>query len=290
MTQIPIFDTHQHMLMTDRWQYSWTSGLGPLENRRFDYATYLEAAAGTGIAGTLFMETTPDDPNWHEETRCVLEMAADPATMIRGVIANCRPEDEAGFEAWVESIRGPHLKGLRRILHVVPDEVSQQPVFVRNVQKLADWNLAFDLCFLASQLPVALKLAKQCEDTQLVLDHCGVPDIAAGTIEPWREHIRALSDLPNVACKISGVLAYCAPNRCRIDSVRPYVEHCIECFGWDRVVWGGDWPVCLLTTDLKTWVETSRELVSGESEEHQRKLFYKNAERIYRTTLEDARS
>jgi predicted TIM-barrel fold metal-dependent hydrolase len=287
MKTIPILDTHQHLLMTDRWPYSWTSGLEPLENRRFDYAKYLEASAGTGIAGTLFMESTPDNSHWQEETRRVLEMAADPETLVRGVIANCRPEDEVGFEAWVESIRGPNLNGVRRILHVEPDEMSQQPTFVRNVRKLGDWNLTFDLCFLARQLPVALELVRQCEGTQMILDHCGVPDIAAGAIDPWREHIRALSELPNLACKISGLLAYCAPDNANAEAVRPYVEHCIECFGWDRVVWGGDWPVCLLTADLKTWVETSRALVAGESETNQRKLFYENAERIYGTTMTD---
>jgi len=285
MAVIPILDTHQHLLMTDRWSYSWTSGLTPLENRLFDYEAYLDVCQDAGIAGTLFMESTPDSSYWREETQLVLQMAADPKTLIRGVVANCRPEEDAGFEPWVESIRGPHLKGVRRILHVEPDELSQQSVFVRNVRKLADWNLTFDLCVLEKQLPIAMELAKSCERTQFVLDHCGVPDIAAGVLAPWRESIRAISELPNVTCKISGVLAYCAPDEANIETVRPYVEHCIECFGWDRVVWGGDWPVCLLTSNLQTWVETSRALVSGESEANQRKLFHENAERIYGVSL-----
>lgn len=282
---IPILDTHQHLLMTDRWSYSWTAGLTPLEGGLFDYGAYAQAAESTGIAGTLFMESTPDELNWRDETKQALEMAADPNTMIRGVIANSRPEEDESFTAWVESIRGPHLKGLRRILHTEPDELSQQPTFVRNLKKLAGWDLTFDLCFLARQLPVALQLARQCEDTQLVLDHCGVPDIAAGNLDPWRKHIRDLAALPNVACKISGVLAYCAPDGANADAVRPYVEHCLECFGWDRVVWGGDWPVCLLTTNLKSWTETSKLLVASATEANQRKLFYQNAEQIYRTTL-----
>ena len=163
--------------------------------------------------------------------------------------------------------------------------MSQQTVFVGNIRKLGEWGLPFDLCFLARQLPLALQLAQRCDGTQFILDHCGVPDIASDAMAPWREQIRELAKLPNIACKISGVLAYCARGKANANAVRPYVEHCLECFGWDRVVWGGDWPVCRLTADLKTWVDTSRQLVAGESESNQRKLFYENAERIYRTPL-----
>ncbi|WOO42703.1 amidohydrolase [Rubellicoccus peritrichatus] len=285
MKDIPIFDTHQHLIMANYWPYSWTKGLEPLEGHSFDYEAYLDASAGTGIAGTLFMETTPDDPYWNEETQYTLSMAANPDTLVRGVIANCRPEDEGTFEASIESIGSPYLKGLRRILHVVSDEISKQPAFVKGVRKIGEWDLTFDMCFFARQLPLALQLAKQCENTQFIIDHCGVPDIASDAFDPWREDIRALSELPNVVCKVSGVMAYCKPGEASATAVRPYVEHSIECFGWDRVVWGGDWPVCLLNTSLKSWVDVSRELVANESEDNQRKLFYQNAERIYKVSL-----
>jgi predicted TIM-barrel fold metal-dependent hydrolase len=171
--------------------------------------------------------------------------------------------------------------GLRRILHVVPDEMSQHSGFAENVRLMGRKGLTFDLCFLASQLPIALKLAKKCPDTQLILDHCGVPDVAAQALDPWRENIRALAALPNVACKISGVLAYAAPGNATAAAVRPFVEHCIETFGWDRIVWGGDWPVCNMTTTLRDWVSVSRELVRNASEANQKKLYHENAERIY---------
>jgi predicted TIM-barrel fold metal-dependent hydrolase len=200
--------------------------------------------------------------------------------MIAGVIANCRPE-EKGFEGHLEAIRHPKLVGLRRILHVVPDEMSRDAKFAENVRKLGRMGLTFDLCFLARQLPLALELAQKCPGTQLILDHCGVPDVAAQAIEPWRGHIRNLAALPNVACKISGVLAYAAAGNATAAAVRPFVEHCIESFGWDRVVWGGDWPVCNMTTTLGHWVSVSRELVRNASESEQNKLFHANAEQIY---------
>ena len=277
---IPITDTHQHLIYPDQWPYSWTDGIPQLARQAFRYEDYLRAIAGAGVTKTIFMETSPDDPHFHAETKLVYELSAQPGSMIAGVIANCRPED-AGFEKYVEIIRHPKLVGLRRILHVVPDEMSQQAGFVENVRRMGRMGLTFDLCFLARQLPLALELAKKCPDTQLILDHCGVPDVAGQALDPWRENIRALAVLPNVACKISGVLAYATPGHATAAAVRPFVEHCIKSFGWDRVVWGSDWPVCNMTTTLGDWVSISRELVRNESEANQKKLFHENAERIY---------
>ena len=277
---IPITDTHQHLIYPDHWPYSWTDGIPQLKGQAFRYADYQRAIAGSGVTKTIFMETSPDDPHFHAETKFVYELSAQPGSMIAGVIANCRPE-EAGFEKYVESIRHPKLVGLRRILHVVPDAMSQQAGFVENVRLMGRMGLTFDLCFLAGQLPAARELAQNCPGTQFILDHCGVPDVAAQVLDPWRENIRALAAFPNVACKISGVLAYAAPGNATAAAVRPFVEHCIESFGWDRVVWGSDWPVCNRTATLADWVSVSRELVRNASEANQRKLFHENAERIY---------
>lgn len=277
---IPITDTHQHLIHPEQWPYSWTDGIPQLAGQAFRYADYQQAIAGTGITKTIFMETSPDDRHFHAETKFVYELAAQPGSIIAGVIANCRPE-EHDFEKYLETIRHPKLAGLRRILHVVPDELSQSAGFVENVRRMGRMGLTFDLCFLARQLPIALELAQKCPDTQLILDHCGVPDVAAQALDPWRENIRALAALPNVACKISGVLAYAKSGHANTEAVRPFVEHCLEQFGWERVVWGGDWPVCNLTSTLADWVSVSREIVRNASQAEQAKLFHANAERIY---------
>jgi predicted TIM-barrel fold metal-dependent hydrolase len=99
-------------------------------------------------------------------------------------------------------------------------------------------------------LDVAAELAGSCEDVQFVLDHCGVPDIASGAMDPRREQIRGLAAMPNVACKTSGVTAYAKPDEGTIDVVRPWIEHCLECFGWDRIIWRSDWLVCNINAGL----------------------------------------
>jgi len=278
---IPIIDTHQHLIYPDKWRYSWADGIPQLAGKAFRYADYQQAIAGTGITKTIFMETSPDDLHFQSETTFVYELAAQPGSIIAGVIANCRPEEKDGFERYLDSIRHPKLVGLRRILHVMPDELSGSSHFAENLRLLPKHGLTCDLCFLARQLPLAIDLARRCENVQFILDHCGVPDVAAQALEPWRLNIKALATLPNVACKISGVLAYGSPAQANAAGVRPFVEHCLEQFGWDRVVWGGDWPVCNMTTTLANWVSVSRELVCDASVADQKKLFHENAERIY---------
>lgn len=279
---IPITDTHQHFICNDKWPYSWAEGIPALAGKRFGPEEYQIASAGTGITKTIFMETSPDDPHFHEETRFVRELSEQPGSTIAGIIANCRPEEEHGFADFIDSIAHPKLVGLRRILHVVPDELSTTSHFVENIKLLEKRGLTFDLCVLARQLPLAIELVRKCEGVQFILDHCGVPNVAGQELDPWRDHIRQLAALPNVACKISGVLAYGDPANATADAVKPFVEHCLESFGWDRVVWGGDWPVCNMTASLAKWVEVSRELVAGAAEDDQAKLFHRNAERIYR--------
>jgi predicted TIM-barrel fold metal-dependent hydrolase len=278
-----IIDTHQHLIDPSLSRYSWAEGVPQLAGRSFLYEDYLREIRGTGITGTVFMETSPDE--WSLEHGRIVELAAHPGSLIRGIVANARPE-EKGFGRWIETIRGGQLSGIRRICHVEPDDFSARPAFVENVRSLGPLDLSFDLCFLARQLPFALALVRACPGVRFILDHCGVPDIQGEGLDPWRVRIRELAAEQNVACKVSGLVAHCAPGADLAATVRPYVLHVIESFGWDRVVWGGDWPVCTLGSTLSRWVEISRELVGDCTHEEQSKLFHRNAASIYRLVIE----
>ncbi len=276
---VKTIDTHQHLVETRRFSYQWPKRIEVLAGQAFTYADYLAASAGMDIDRTLFMEADCDD--WQAETNMVLEMVDDPATMISGVIANARPEDEDGFDAWLDRVDGTAVVGLRRILHETTDDVSQTAIFRSNLKKLTARNLTFDINFLARQLPIAVDLVQDCENVQFILDHCGVPNIEGGDDAVWQEGIKALSRCPNVACKISGITAYCAPGQASIATLRPYIEYCIESFGWDRVVWGSDWPVCNINSSLKEWMTISKAVVAHEDRANQERLFRSNAVRIY---------
>jgi predicted TIM-barrel fold metal-dependent hydrolase len=277
---VPLLDTHQHLIYADRLHYTVADGVPVLAHRSFPYAGYLEAISGTGIDSAIFMETTPDE--WEREFELIYPLYQEPDSLMIGIIAQCPMENAHGIEPWLEAHMGRALAGIRRVCHTEADGFSSQEAFVRNVALLGHYNLTFDLCFLGRQLPSAILLARRCSDTQMVLDHCGVPDIAHGEWETWKASITEIARLPNVACKLSGVLAYCRFDDATLSTVRPYVEFCIESFGWDRLVWGSDWPFCLQTTTVKHWVDVSRELLRYESIETQQKVFFKNARRIYR--------
>jgi len=115
-----------------------------------------------------------------------------------------------------------------------------------------------------------------------VLDHCGVPDIAGNAFEPWAKGITDLAALPHVMCKFSGITAYCAPGTATEATVTPWVDHVLQSFGTDRIVWGGDWPVVNLGAGLPGWIEISRSLLSRLPEAEAQAIASGNARRIYR--------
>jgi predicted TIM-barrel fold metal-dependent hydrolase len=282
---LEIVDTHQHLWDLSRHRHSWCAGIAAL-NRSFlpvDYAAAAGELPGDAkIVQAIFVECDAEPADQAKEAAWVCQIASQPGSVTAGVVAGGRPELE-GFEQHLDRIAHPSLRGLRRVLHVVPDEVSQSERFAAHVRALGPRGLSFDLCVLARQLPVALSLVRRCPQTTFVLDHCGVPDVKGKVLDPWREQIRELAREPNVAaCKVSGLVAYADPTHWGPADLRPYVDHVAQCFGPERLMFGGDWPVCTLTCSLARWVRVAMELTAAWSPEDRRKLFSANARRVYR--------
>ncbi len=276
-----IIDAHQHLWDLSRFPYSWTANQ-PKLNRSFVMSDYLEATRGFEVVKSVHVEADIDEGFMLEETRSVLELAERDDNPLAGVVAAARPEYD-NFQEYLAQIAGhPRLKGIRRILQAMPDELSTTTTFVENVRSLEDHELSFDLCILARQLPAAIELAGQCPNVSFILDHCGNPDIRNCDYHPWRERIAEIAGLPNVACKVSGIVVNTDLDNWTVEDLRPAIEHVIECFGWDRVMFGSDWPVCTLAASFRQWVEALIFLTAGAGESNQRKLLAENADRIYR--------
>ena len=282
---LPLLDTHQHLIYPDQVGYAWTNGIPALENQSFELKDYSRLSKDKGIGGTIFMETGVDDADYQSEARFIAKLAADPANNIVGMIASCRPEDDNGYDEWLEECADMPVVGYRRILHVFDDELSKGEVFRANIRKLGARDLTFDMCFLARQLPIATELAKSCESTRLILNHCGVPDIAGGALETWKQDISELAKCPNVVCKISGVLAYCAPGTATKETISPYIGHVIDVFGADRLVWGSDWPVVNMANGLEDWLQVTRDILSKMSTAEAKKMAYGTASKVYSTSI-----
>ena len=276
-----IVDTHQHLWDKELFHYAWLEPLQKLD-RSFRLSDYRDATSGLEIDKTVFVECDVDESQMMDEALHVLRVADDFGSRIAGIVASGRPEHD-GFKAHLDALAAhPKVKGLRRILHTSPNEVGLGERFIENVSCLKEYGLSFDICVLARQLTVAINLVSKCPDVAFILDHCGVPDVKGQSLYPWRDRILELSKFPNVTCKISGLVAYADPANWKAEDLRPFVEHVIESFGWDRVMFGSDWPVCNLTAGYTKWVETLLSLTHSAGEVNQRKLFRENAIRAYR--------
>jgi len=278
-----IVDTHQHLWDLDLFRYAWLQRLPDL-NRSFRMNDYLAATNGLAIEKSVHLEADVDEPFMLEETMHLLRLADCSDNPLEGVVACGRPESKE-FKTYVEKIAGhSKLRGIRRVLHTRPDDLGQSETFIENVCSLSGYGLSFDICVLAHQLPIAIRLVSQCPDVTFILDHCGVPQVRDKILNPWRSLIREIAKFPNVFCKISGLIAYADPNNWTAEDLRPYVDHAIECFGWDRVMFGSDWPVCTVSASYRQWVDVLLSLTRSAGAANQKKLFHDNAILVYRLT------
>ena len=282
---IKLLDTHQHLVYRDVASYSWAKDIPPLATENFTVEDYKKLTDGLGVGGTLFMETGVDDPDYKNEAKHVQTLLEDSNNGIKGLIVSIRPEEDIEFNDWFEKTIEMNVAGYRRILHVMPDETSLAQTFINNVKKIGKAEKPFDMCYLPTQLSIAYDFAKNCDETNLVLNHCGVPSIAAGEIDQWGKDIKRLSELPNVTCKLSGLMAYCAPGTSSQETIQPYVDIVLDCFGPNRMVWGSDWPVVNLGKGLQEWIQVTRNILSNLSENEAIAIGNANAQKIYKVNL-----
>lgn len=275
-----LIDTHQHLILRDRLGYGWTADVPELAGH-FTREDYGALVSGHGVVGTVFMETGVDEADYRREARIVSEMVGMGDLPLLGVIASCRPEEDAGFEAWLEECRDLNVVGFRRILHTVPDETSRSEGYRANVRRIGAAGWPVDLCFAAGKLDIAADLVAACPDVSFVVDHCGTNDMASGGFASWRDGMAVLAGFDNVDVKFSGMAAYVPGDAGPDDPLRVVADTVVDLFGPSRLIWGGDWPVVDLGCGLPGWIEISRKFLAGLSEDEQAAIGHRNARRVY---------
>jgi L-fuconolactonase len=278
-----IIDTHLHLWDPTRFRIPWLDG-NDLLNRVYDLRVFREHTAGLNITAMVYVQVDVAPAYALLEARHIAQIAAD-EPRLQGIVAWAPLDDGPCARSFLDALVeiSPLIKGVRRILQGEPDPAHcLRPSFVHGVEMLAEYGLSFDICIYHYQLPAVIELVRACPDVSFVLDHLAKPDIRSGTLDPWRLHMETLARLPNVACKISGVATEADHQRWTVDDLAPYIHHALDVFGEDRVLFGGDWPVALLATSYRRWVETLATLTADLSPEAQRKLWVENARRIYR--------
>jgi L-fuconolactonase len=280
---LPIVDTHQHLWDLSRFSLPWIEPGSPLA-RNFLMADYLAATAGLGVVRSVYMEVDVAPAQQVAEAEWVIEACERGGTPLAGAVISGRPA-AAGFPDYLARFRDRRpIKGLRQVLHGsgTPPGYCLDPAFLRGIRLLGEAGLSFDVCMRPAELPDAARLIDACPGTAFVLDHCGNADVRAEDRTRWRDDITRIAARPNVVGKVSGIVASARGTPWTADDLAPIVDHVLDAFGPDRVVFGGDWPVCTLAATYRQWVEALRTIVRHRPAADQRKLFHDNAVRVYR--------
>lgn len=281
MPGFPIIDTHLHLSDPARISYPWIKS-APVLNRPFTIDDYREACGDVEVEAMIFMEVDPYVDDRQEEIDFVCEVA-ETEPRLKGMVAQAPLEQGAAIRPELENLaNNPLIKGVRRLLQDEDVDFCLGTSFIEGVRQLPDFGIPFDICIYHRHLANVVKMVQQCPDVQFILDHIGKPGIKDGLLEPWKSDLKDLAALPNVMCKISGMTTEADMENWTRDDLRPYFDHVIECFGFDRVVYGGDWFVASLATTYPRFVETLDWAVAGCSDDELKKLYRDNAQKFYR--------
>jgi L-fuconolactonase len=230
----------------------------------------------------IFIEADADPSCSLREARWVQELAvAEPR--IRGIVARVALTERPSVAADLDALAAiPLLKGIRDNIQGHAPGFAIQSSFVQGVREVGRRGLHFELCLKHHQLDEALELAKACPEVPLVLDHCAKPDIRGGEREPWLAQIRQLAALPNIVCKISGLVTEADWERWQPEEILWYARQAADAFGPTRVLFGSDWPVCDAAGGFEKWFRVAQTLATSWSASDRESFFCRNAERVYR--------
>ncbi|MCI0710292.1 MAG: amidohydrolase family protein [Chloroflexi bacterium] len=277
---IEIIDSHVHFWNPQHLSYPWLAEVNKL-NRTYMPADLPREGSSWSMAGLVFVQADCIPEHGIEEASWVASLAQEDAR-IKGIVAFAPLENGDAARAELEQLKAnPLVKGIRRLIQSESRGFSLQPSFVEGVKSLADYDFTFDICIYHTQLPDVIQLIKQCPQIEFVLDHLGKPGIKDGTMDPWREHIVTLASFSNVRCKISGMVTEADHANWTVDHLRPYVDHLLEAFGAERLMFGSDWPVVNLAGDYHRWLSALNTLLHELSESEKKALYADNAIRFY---------
>lgn len=283
MPDFPIVDSHVHLYDPQQLRYSWMDSQ-PKLNRLHGIARYDEHCGNVEVDSIVFVEVGADQWGQHIDEAHRIQALAAQEPRLKAIVAAAPLERGDAVEE--DLARLLELDALRSIRRLIQDEnmpgFCVQPDFIKGVQLLERHDLGFDLCIRHWQMKDAIELARRCPDVRIVLDHIGKPAIKDGITEPWKSEIATLASLPNVCCKLSGVITEADHASWTRAQLRPYLDHAIECFGFKRIMFGSDWPVATLTHEYPEWVAILDEILAGCSDDERRKFYRDNAIEFYR--------
>ena len=272
-----IIDSHHHFWKYNPVEYDWIDE--PMEKIRQDYLPELlsETIQRAGVDGVISVQARQTT----EETSWLLDLASR-HEFIRGVVG-WLPLAGKDIGSFLDHFSGfKKLKGVRHVVQGEPDpDFLLGRDFNRGINLLEQYNLVYDLLVVWKQLPATIRFVDMHPNQSFVLDHIAKPLITSNLLSPWDEYIRELARRENVSCKLSGMVTEADYLGWTPEQLQPYFNTVFEAFGPDRLLFGSDWPVCLVAVSYKSWYDLVLKTISGFSADEQNLIMGDNACRIY---------
>lgn len=277
-------DSHQHFWRYEPREFAWIDDRMQTIRRDFLPPDLAPVLRGAGIDGCIAVQA----PQTLAETRFLLECART-APFVRGVVGWVDLRSPDVGDQLREFAGDPRFVGVRHIAQGEPDpRFLVQPDFLRGIAQLQPFDLVYDVLVFPHQLPAAIELCARFPQQRFVLDHLAKPYIRRGERQPWADDLSKLASLPNVACKLSGMVTEADWAAWTPAQLKPYLDHALAVFGPERLLFGSDWPVCLVASDYQRWVDTVADLLSHLHPDQRDAIFGGNAVRWYRLPLPTA--
>lgn len=272
-------DSHQHFWRYDATDYPWIGPKHLAIKRDFFPADLEPLLQNAGIDGCIAVQArqTLEETNW------LLELAAK-NTFIKGVVGWLPLSDPQINQTLERYANQPNLVGIRHIIHDEPDDqFILRADFNEGISQLTSRDLVYDILIFEKHLPQTIEFVDRHPNLNFVVDHIAKPKIRREIFDKeWQTNLTELARRANVSCKLSGMVTEVDGPVWDRQLLAPYFETALEVFGSDRLLFGSDWPVCLLKTDYPTWIDTVATALNALSKDEQAAIWGKNAQRIYK--------
>ncbi|HEC42102.1 MAG TPA: amidohydrolase [Bacteroides sp.] len=237
-----IIDSHHHFWEFNKEDYRWIDDSMSILRRDFLPPHLEDQLQEADVSGTVVVQARQN----LDETRWLLELAGE-YDFIRGVVGWVDLRSEEIENQINELADNPKLVGVRHVVQDEPDDdFMLRADFIRGIEKLKSYNLAYDLLLFPKHLSRAAELVSMFPEQKFVLDHISKPLIKSGILDPWRADLEHLAARPNIWCKISGLVTEADTENWKYENFIPYLDVVVDAFGTNRLMIGSDWPVCLL--------------------------------------------
>ncbi len=272
-----IIDAHQHFWKYDPVRDSWITDDMDVIKRDFLSEDLLPELRANGVDGCVAVQADQSE----DETHFLLDLAGK-TTFVKGVVGWVDLRGDDLTEKLLYFRKFKLLKGFRHVVQGEPAGFLLDKVFINGVNQLAKHGFTYDLLIYHHQLKEALAFVASVPDTKIVIDHIAKPSIVSGEKTQWELNMAAMATFPNIFCKLSGMVTEASWRDWKRDDFYPYLDEVLEAFGPKRLMYGSDWPVCLVAASYKEQFDIVRDYISRLSEAEQRQILGGNAVAFYK--------